>query len=88
MLVPAEQVVGDQTPADVAVPAVTLAAQLAVVTLRVPAAPEAAPRVRALPVLGTPGAPPDAMIVAATSPAMRGSPATTALGRDATTAPG
>ena len=89
MLVPAEQVAGDPTPADVAVPAaVVLAVQLTVVMLRVPAAPEAAPHVTALPVLAIPGTPAVVMIAAATSSVMRGSPETTAPGRDVTTAPG
>jgi hypothetical protein len=89
VLVPAEQVAGDPTPADVAVPAaVVLAVQLTVVMLRVPAAPEAAPHVTALPVLAIPGTPAVVMIAAATSSVMRGSPETTAPGRDVTTAPG
>jgi hypothetical protein len=61
--------------------------QLAVATLRVPVAPEAVPRVMA-PVLAIPGTPAAGMIAAATGPLMRGSPETTALGRDVTTAPG
>jgi hypothetical protein len=81
-------VVGDQTPADVAVPVgVVLAVQLAVTTLRVQVAPEAALRVMA-PVLAIPGTPAAGMIAAATGPLMRGSPETTAPGRDVTTAPG